>query len=73
MDVLFVSSNAQKHRFNNSIMLMLRDIDPQILITLHMIIFVMSLKNRKLFIVHIGMANSGNSMDYLVADSESDD
>ena len=52
---------------------MLRDIDPQILITSHMIIFVMSLKDQKLFIVHVGMADSDNSMDSLVVDSESDD
>ena len=73
MNVLFVSSNAQKHHFNNSIMLILRDINPQILITSRIIIFVMSLKERKRVIVCVRMAESDSCSDSLVDDSDSDD
>jgi len=73
MDVLFVSSKAQKHHFNNSIIQILLDINTQIVNTSHIIIFVMSQKDRKHLFVRVGMAESDNSRESSVADSESDD
>jgi len=45
--------------------------DPQIFITSCMIIFMMSFKDQKLFIINVGMTDSDKSMDFVVSDSES--